>query len=71
MEDLHSALGERWNKDRYVEWAKKYLTENIKDSLLITKDELAEKDDAVLGLTDELATIRTSVATKDRLLAAA
>jgi len=70
MEDLHSALGERWNKDRYVEWAKKYLTENIKDSLLITKDELAEKDDAVLGLTDELATIRTSVATKDRLLAA-
>jgi len=70
MEDLHSALGERWNKDRYVEWAKKYLTENIKDSLLITKDELAEKDDAVLGLTDELATIKTTVASKDRILAA-
>jgi hypothetical protein len=42
----------------------------VKDSLLVTKDELAEKDEAVLGLTDELAAIRTSVATKDRVLAA-
>ncbi|MDR3742613.1 MAG: hypothetical protein P4L40_26645, partial [Terracidiphilus sp.] len=70
IEDLHSAIGERWNKDRYVDWAKKYLAENVKDSLLVTKDELAEKDEAVLGLTDELAVIRTSVATKDRVLAA-
>jgi hypothetical protein len=70
IEDLHSAIGERWNKDRYVDWAKKYLAENVKDSLLVTKDELAEKDEAVLGLTDELAAIRTSVATKDRVLAA-
>ena len=56
IEDLHSAIGERWNKDRYVDWAKKYLAENVKDSLLVTKD--------------ELAVIRTSVATKDRVLAA-
>ena len=70
IEDLHNALAERWGKDRWVAWAKKSLAEHIKDSLFVSKDELAEKDDAVLGLTDELATIRTSVATKDRLLAA-
>jgi hypothetical protein len=70
IEDLHNALAERWGKDRWVAWAKKSLAEHIKDSLFVSKDELAEKDEAVLGLTDELAAIRTSVATKDRVLAA-
>ena len=70
IEDLHNALAERWGKDRWVAWAKKSLAEHIKDSLFVSKDELAEKDEAVLGLTDELAVIRTSVATKDRVLAA-
>jgi hypothetical protein len=71
IEDLHSAI---WpsggTRTATSTGPRSTLAENVKDSLLVTKDELAEKDEAVLGLTDELAVIRTSVATKDRVLAA-
>ncbi len=53
IEDLHSAIGERWNKDRYVEWAKEYLAKHVKDMVLVATSEVAEKDEALNGLMAE------------------
>jgi hypothetical protein len=70
LEDMHSCLGERWNKDRWVEYAKNSLAEHVKDSLFVPKSDLVEKDEAVLGLTEEVAAAKGTLAVKDKQIAA-
>ena len=52
MQELHAAIGERWGKDRWVAYARKTLSEHT-DSVVISKSELEEKDEAINGLMAE------------------
>lgn len=51
---VHYTVGERWGAESSLEWAKKYLKEKDKDSVLISSKDLADKEDAVNKLTDEV-----------------
>lgn len=70
IEDLHSSLSDYWNRERSLTWAKQYLAEHVKDSLVIPKSELADKEDALNGLNEEVTALKDTLATKSKSLAA-
>jgi hypothetical protein len=53
---LHFDVGQKWSTDSALEWSKKYLLENEKDSVIISSKDLADKEEAINTLTDEVAT---------------
>lgn len=66
---LGNALGRKFDAEQSLAWYKGYLTNH--DSLaLVSKDELALKDETVLGLDTEVKTLKETVTAKDRLVAA-
>lgn len=58
---LHYDLGQKWSAENALAWSKKYLAEKEKDSVIISAKELADKEDAVNKLTDEVATKNAEV----------
>jgi len=54
IRSLHYDLGQKWSAESALEWSKKYLKEKDKDSVLISTKELADKEEAVNNLTDEV-----------------
>jgi len=53
MRDLHGAVGDHWGTLNSVNWAKEYLGAHSKDSLVISKVELADKETALNDLVTE------------------
>lgn len=52
---LHYDLGQKWSADSALAWSKKYLLEKEKDSVLVSSQDLADKEEAINTLTDEVA----------------
>jgi hypothetical protein len=69
MEDLHGSIGERWGKDRWVEYAKSTLANHVKDSKLVSNDELALKDEAVVTQEAEITKLQGTITIKDQSIA--
>lgn len=55
LRHVHYSLGQRWDAESSLDWAKKYLKEKEKDSVWIPTKDLADKEEAVNRLTDEVA----------------
>lgn len=72
IHDLHNAIGEKWGKERWVGYAAETLAkhENIKDAVIISKDDLELKEEAILGLTDEVNKLKELLTLKDKSVAA-
>jgi len=51
---LHFDVGQKWSADSALAWSKKYLLEKEKDSVLILSKDLADKEEAINTLTDEV-----------------
>lgn len=60
---VHYQLGEHWASGSSLQWAKQYLKEKDKDSVVISTKELTDKEDAINSLTDEVAKVKTDAAT--------
>lgn len=67
--ELHGALGERWGKDRWVEYAKQCVARHNQDSQLVSKTELNEKDEAILSQDTEIKALKDAISTKDQAVA--
>jgi hypothetical protein len=72
IHDLHNALGEKWGKERWVDYAAQTLAKHskVKDSVLISKEDLVLKEEAILSLTEEVTRLKDMLVVKDRSVAA-
>lgn len=61
MRHLHYRIGENWDSASSLEWAKQHVKAHCKDEVLISSKDLADKEDAVNKLTDELKVTQDAV----------
>jgi hypothetical protein len=61
MRNVHYNVGQRWDAESSLEWAKKYLKEQDKDSVIISSKDLADKEEAVNTLTDEISKLNNEL----------
>lgn len=61
MRHLHYQVGEHWSSASALEWAREHL-KAAKDEVLIPSKDLAEKEEAINSLTDEVKTAADAVA---------
>lgn len=62
IRSLHYDLGQKWSAESALEWSKKYLKEKDKDSVLVSSKDLADKEEAINSLTDEVKAATDAVA---------
>lgn len=63
IRNVHYSIGERWSTDSSLAWAKKYLKEKDKDSVLVSTKDLADKDETITVLQKDTETLGTALDT--------
>lgn len=71
MRHLHYRIGENWDSASSLEWAKQHVKALAKDEVLISTKDLADKEDAINSLTEEVATLKAAATTADSAKATA
>lgn len=62
MRHLHYRVGEHWDSSSSLEWAKQHVKAMAKDEVLIATKDLAEKEEALNRLSDEVKTANDAIA---------
>lgn len=71
MRHLHYRMGESWDNASSLEWAKQHVKAHAKDEVLVSTKDLADKEEAINSLTDEVAALKAAAGNADAAKATA